>query len=322
MSFNGFEHKLLKNIRENFKDLSNEEIYIACSGGADSVALFISLNQINALIGAKIHLLHIHHGKCKEGEQSHYRDNAASFCKALATSYGCGFVLAKSEEDLVSEEDCRDFRLSVYEKYLNVFLGQHKDDFTETLLLRLIRGTGPQGLANPFSKNLHRPFLSAFSRAEILDYMGEVKAEYVEDPSNSNDEYLRNWLRNSWLPALEKKRGIKGLATSLQLISEGLKAEEEKAYEEVKFNIEADNVNERSEFKSGSFKYLYWADLNRYQKQSTIAHVLLKMSKKSYTKGQVDEIVKNLDLREKTTTFKSGGLCWLKNENEIVFSKP
>ncbi len=322
MGFKSFEHKLVKKIREDFKSFSSERadenIYVACSGGADSVALFISLNKIKVLLGAQIHLLHVHHGPSGDPEQVKYRDDALSFCRELAQSYGCSFVFEKAEAELSSEETCRNFRLEVFSHYESVFLAQHQDDFTETLLLRLIRGTGAQGLTNPFSRGLRRPFLNLFGRAEILSYLEGCKVSYLEDPSNKNEDYLRNWLRNKWLPDLKKKNGIKGLAKSLQVISEELSASKMQEHKEIIFQ---EGLGGGGNLSSGSFSYPYWLSLSRFQKQSTIAHVLLKVLKSGYTKGQVDEVLKNLDLLKRTNTFKVCGLCWTKDEDEVTFKK-
>ncbi|MGH1468722.1 MAG: tRNA lysidine(34) synthetase TilS [Bdellovibrionales bacterium] len=312
MSFIDFEHKLLKELKDKFKNLSGQNIYIGCSGGADSVALFRALNKINPILKAKISMIHIHHGKAL-GEQGEFRDKAVSFCEALAKESSCEFICEKSEESLVSEEDCRDFRHYIFEKYENVFLAQHSDDFTETLLLRMIRGTGPQGLVNPFSKNFNRPFLEGFSRQEILTYLEAEEQIFLEDPSNSDDSFLRNWLRLTWLPDLEKKRGISGLRTSLKLLHEELKEEKADTFSSVKFDA--------PKGEGGSFSCSYWLNLNRFQKQSTIAHVLLKVIKTGYTKGQVDEVLKHLDLPEKETTLRVGGLYWKKKNNHVHFSK-
>lgn len=311
MSFIDFEHKLLKELRDNFRDFSGETIFIGCSGGADSVALFVALNKLNSILKADINLLHIHHGKTF-GEQGTYRDKAMLFCKELADEYSCSFIFEQSESNLVSEEECRDFRQSVFSKYDNIFLAQHSDDFTETLLLRLIRGTGPQGLIKPFSEKFHRPLLKSFSRQDVLTYLNKKEVDFIEDPSNSDDTYLRNWLRLTWLPELEKKRGISGLRTSLNLLHERLEQGEADSFGSINF----DDNNTK-----GSFSYSYWLNLNRFQKQSTIAHILLKVIKTGYTKGQVDEVLKHLDLPEKVNTLKTGGLYWSKKDDSIYFNK-
>ncbi len=311
MSFIDFEHKLLKTLRESVKNLLGKDIVIACSGGADSVALFVALNRINSIIKAQIKLLHVHHGPLK-GVQGEYRDNAAHFCHKLSKQYKTDFELITSREELISEKKCRDFRHVCFEKYENVFLGQHADDFMETVLIRMMRGTGPQGLVNPFSKRFIRPFIEHFNRTEILGYLKFLGQEFLKDPSNSDTTYLRNWLRNEWLVELKKKRGIKGLRRSFNLLHERLSLDDKVDFKEVKF---------KSNYTFGSFNYDYWLSLSRFQKQSIIAHILLKTVKIGYTKGQIDEVIKYLDLKERIIKLKIGGVYWEKQNEQVQFNK-
>ncbi len=311
MSFIGFEHKLLKTLRESVKNLSGQDIVIACSGGADSVALFVALNRINPIIKAQIKLLHIHHGSLK-GAQGHYRDNASYFCYKLSKQYKVDFKLVTSKKKLVSEKDCRDFRHIHFEKYKNVFLGQHADDFMETVLIRMIRGAGPQGLVNPFSKRFIRPLIKHFNRIEILEYLKFLGQDFLEDPSNSDTTYLRNWLRNHWLFELKKRRGIKGLRRSFNLLHERLGIDDGVDFKEISF---------KNNYIFGSFNYNYWLSLSRFEKQSVIAHILLKIVKIGYTKGQIDEIIKHLDFKEKVIKLKIAGVYWKKQNKQVQFNK-
>lgn len=318
MSFTGFEHKLLKFLREsdstNFK---GKEVYVACSGGADSVALVKALTNLSKILEIKVNLLHIHHGEIEDLKQNNYRDKAVSFCKALANKLELDFILKKSEKGLISEEACRDYRQTIFEDFETVFLAHHKDDLLETLVLRLIRGTGLQGMAEPFSNRFKRPFLKLFNRTEIIEYLSETDTDYLEDPSNNEDQYLRNWLRNSWLPELKKARGLNGLTESLNLISEearALKGEGSADYLDISFKFEEDEI-------SGFFAYKTWLSLNRFQKQSRIAHILLKCLEKAYTKGQINEVVKLLERDQKNLKFNLAGLNWTKDIEKITFKK-
>ena len=91
-----------------------------------------------------------------------------------------------------------------------ILLGHHSDDVAETLFMRLLRGTGPDGMEGPKLKRflgqgvLVRPFLGV-SKKEILDYLKKHNIDYIQDDSNLSNDFDRNYLRNEIFPMLEKK---------------------------------------------------------------------------------------------------------------------
>lgn len=317
MSLNGFDHKLLKFIRDDYKSFEGQKVTVACSGGVDSVALLISLNKIKPLLKCEVGLLHIHHGDLSEElyfKQNKFREEALDFCHKLANHLGISFEVCRSKDPLKKEEECRDFRSSAFKDFKNVFLGHHKDDFLETILLRLIRGTGPQGLIDPFSSSdLYRPFLNLFKKEEILMYLKDENQSYIDDPSNFEEDALRNWVRNVWLKDLEKQSGINGLSKSIHLISQALETSLKPEQEAISFGDQSHS--------SGSLDISLWLSLSQFQKQSTIAHILLKTIKKGYTKGHIDEVIKCLDSSQKEDHFKLCDLSWTKGLESIIFEK-
>ena len=315
MSFTGFEHKLLKALKEE-EVVFGKEVYAACSGGADSIALVYALGKLAKPLKLKVNILHVHHGESQSTQQTEYRDKALSFCKDFAEALGFGFLSEKFEGALESEEECRDFRQSVFVKYEHVFLGHHKDDLTETLVLRLIRGTGLQGLADPFSNKFKKPFLKLFTKAEILNYLKSEGVEYLKDPSNDESKHLRNWVRNIWLKDLEKVRGTNGLSKSLNLISE-----EARLLKKASAERQDDQINIDESLSKGFFSTKSWLGLTKLQKQSRVAYILLKCQKKSYTSGQINEVVKLLDQSQKRLEFNLAGLSWTKDIENIRFEK-
>jgi tRNA(Ile)-lysidine synthase len=112
------------------------------------------------------------------------------------------------------EDAARAARYSVFEQHINagdfLFTAHHADDQTETLLLRLMRGTGPRGLAAMASNRpiaggqLFRPLLH-FTREELESYASSESLSWVNDESNSNDHYDRNFLRNQVMPLLRER---------------------------------------------------------------------------------------------------------------------
>jgi len=308
LSFNAFEHKLAGHL----KTLNTPSKYsVACSGGLDSAVLLHSMCRVKPLFDFELEVVHVHHGGSLSAVvQSEYRDKAMFFVEHLAASKNLSLITEKSNVFLQSEESCRDFRKKVFEVCSPVLTAHHKDDFLETLIMRMIRGSGPQGLIQPFENQGLKPFLHLFRRDEIKSYALEKKIEWLEDPSNGETDPLRNWVRKNWLPSLDEKIGKSGFVKSMELISSALESQN------------SDDILKSVEFDhelGGFFSQEAWHCLNRFQKQSIIAHILLKVRKSGYTQGQIEEVVKQLSQNTKNITFRSGKIVWVKSESKVEF---
>ena len=132
---------------------------------------------------------------------------------------------------LTSEADLREFRHSLLERLRRekgaqwTALAHHSGDLLETRLLHLIRGCGEEGFSA--MKILDPPFLRPFldvTREEIKDYALANRLSWAEDPGNKDNRFFRNWLRNQWLPDLERRRpgGVKRLAASFSHVADAL----------------------------------------------------------------------------------------------------
>ena len=142
---------LPKRIRERIGN--SKRIYIACSGGADSVflTLFFSTDELRD----RLTVLHFNHRL--RGDES---DQDERFVEELCTNLGLAFLSAsweRSDEDgSVSEELARDARMGFFSKSIGehivdsvILTGHHADDVVETLLMRISRGSGLQGICAP-----------------------------------------------------------------------------------------------------------------------------------------------------------------------------
>lgn len=185
--------------------------HIALSGGLDSTVLLhllARLAQREAL--PPLSAIHIHHGlqAAADAWPAHCRE----LCVALAVPLQVEYVQVVPGASL--EQAARDARYAAFAARLAVgevlLTAQHRDDQAETLLFRLLRGAGVQGLsAMPVSRGLGagqlvRPLLSC-SRAELLAYADEHKLAWVDDPSNTDERFSRNYLRRQVLPLLLKR---------------------------------------------------------------------------------------------------------------------
>lgn len=180
--------------------------WVGFSGGLDSTVLLHALAQLRLPI--TIRALHINH------QISPHADQWQAQCAAVSAQLGVEFIAEKVNvinSGKGIEDAAREARYAVFERYAEVgdhFLtAHHANDQAETLLLRLLRGTGPRGLAamaaqRPLGKaHLCRPLLT-FSRVELEQYAHQHQLVWVDDESNQDDHYDRNFLRNQVLPLL------------------------------------------------------------------------------------------------------------------------
>ena len=191
-------------------DLS-KSIFIGYSGGPDSTALVHLLSILNAKQELNLKAIHINHNLSKHS--SIWENHCIETCSKLNVN-----LITKSIEIKVDggglESASRKARYRVFKKILTrddqLLLGHHSDDVAETLIMRLMRGTGPDGMEGPKLKRslgqgvLVRPFLGV-SKKEILDYLKKHNIDYIQDDSNLSNDFDRNYLRNEIFPMLEKK---------------------------------------------------------------------------------------------------------------------
>ncbi|QJD30205.1 tRNA lysidine(34) synthetase TilS [Methylococcus geothermalis] len=182
---------------------------VAFSGGLDSTVLLDLMQELRFLIPFELQAVHVHHGLLAEA------DGWSRHCAEVAGKYG--IVLDTLRVDACPrpgespEGAARTARYRAFEALLNpgdiLLTAQHLDDQAETLLLQLMRGAGLPGLAAmpavaPFGRGmLHRPLLR-FSRREILEYARNKGLTWIEDPSNRDERYDRNFIRRRIMPQL------------------------------------------------------------------------------------------------------------------------
>lgn len=206
-----------------------ERYVIALSGGLDSTVLADALARTRLRHGRSLRAVHVDHRL--------HPDSGAwcEHCRALARRLGIEFVAEVAEIDVKAgtglEAAARASRYSILAAHLDhndwLLSAHHRDDQAETLLLNLLRGSGPAGLAgigkiNRFAQGwLVRPLIDV-SRAEFEAYAAESDLEWVEDPSNRDQRFDRNYLRHTVLPLLESRwRDAAGrLARSADLAAE------------------------------------------------------------------------------------------------------
>jgi tRNA(Ile)-lysidine synthase len=191
----------------------NDSVLIALSGGPDSVFLLRALNSIKNDYGISISAVHINHN-IRKNESVIEENSCRKLCDDLdvelfLVSENIPVLAKKSKTGL--EETARNFRLGVYDKLCDEFgftkiaTGHHRDDRVETVLFRILRGTGRSGLTGiPMRRDkIIRPLFD-ISKEDILKYLKSHKLKYCVDKSNLNSEFSRNYLRNKLLPSIRK----------------------------------------------------------------------------------------------------------------------
>ena len=200
-------------------------ILVAVSGGGDSVALLRLLVQVSQRRRDRLEVAHYHHGL--RGVEA---DRDAGFTAELAVALGLPFHLGRLEEqDRPSEEGLRRARRAFLESTARasglewIALGHTRDDQAETLLLNLMRGTGPAGLAAMPAVGpgaFFRPLLD-FEREELREYLRGVGQPWCEDATNADPIYARNRLRHIHLRNLGRDfnpRLVEALARAANLL--------------------------------------------------------------------------------------------------------
>ncbi|MBX2835243.1 MAG: tRNA lysidine(34) synthetase TilS [Gammaproteobacteria bacterium] len=188
------------------------EICVAYSGGMDSHAL---LHAVSALIGSDAHYairaIHINHGLQTCSDE--WADHCLEVCADLDIPLEVVNVRVVDQGD-GPEASARLARYAAFDQFLSdsehILLAQHADDQAETFLLQALRGSGPDGLASiPRKRKFGRAFMArpllGCSRHSIETYAQNHGLSWVEDPSNNNNQYDRNFLRNEILPQLKSR---------------------------------------------------------------------------------------------------------------------
>ena len=196
-------------------------ILVGFSGGADSRFLLHLLAEYSKEHGTPIYAAHLNHGI--RGDEAQ-RDE--DFCRRVASAYGIPFFCERADVPRLAEESGESLELQArvcrYEFFGRVMrennipllaTAHNADDVLETVLFRLMRGTGTKGLAAiPPVRELGgshvalRPILN-YTKKDILEFCISLGLEYVTDSTNFEDDCTRNKIRLSVIPELEKISG-------------------------------------------------------------------------------------------------------------------
>lgn len=184
---------------------------VAFSGGPDSTALLHALGQLPQARSRGLRALHVDHGL--NAQSAAWAEQCRLVCEGLAVPLEVTRVSVQTGKGHGLEAAARQARYDAFTVGLAageiLVLAHHRDDQAETVLLKLLRGAGPEGLGGmrawrPFSAGfLWRPLLDT-SRETLRAYVDNAGLSYVDDPSNDDTRLARNHLRHEILPRLAR----------------------------------------------------------------------------------------------------------------------
>src|SRR5687767_11425226 len=180
---------------------------VAVSGGPDSVALLDLLARSPDVHGLELVVTHVDHGIHPDSGR------VAEEVRKLADAYelqleGARLELGSDVGETAARQEryawLEATRLRVGAQY--IVTAHHADDQVETVLMRVLEGSGPAGLAAmaPVNGCLIRPLL-AFRRSQLLQYLEDVGLQAWIDPANADPRHLRSWIRSELLPLMRTR---------------------------------------------------------------------------------------------------------------------
>ena len=210
-----------------FAKFSGGRLFCGFSGGADSTAALLLARKYQKRFEYDLSAVHFNH-HLRGAESDSEAQAAEKFAKSLDIPFQCIDLLIPPGENL--ESAARDARLEAWQKIASpdsaVILGHHADDRRENLLIRLCRGSNSWGLSSMRQESrvkgvtFIRPLLK-MTRQEIEAFLRSCGVEvWAKDSSNNSNFFLRNFLRNTFLPELERlfPGSLKGMERSINAL--------------------------------------------------------------------------------------------------------
>lgn len=190
-----------------------KRLWVGYSGGVDSqVLLEVVYQALHSKTDYHLGAIHIHHGLSPNADA--WMQHCENECAKLQIPLHVIWVDASVKDGRSPEEVAREARFQAFENFIKkdecLLLAHHAEDQAETILLRLFRGSGPQGLSGMQCKttvgegDLVRPLLSQ-SKEAIVHYAEDRKLKWINDESNFNTRFDRNFLREEIMPRLSAR---------------------------------------------------------------------------------------------------------------------
>lgn len=224
---------LILSLKQQLATQSFQRIVVAYSGGLDSSALLHAVSRCE--LQKTVLAIHVNHGLSKHADN--WVKHCEQTCHQLNIPLSVFHVQLDTEKGNV-EMQARQARYEVFESQLKqgdlLLMAHHEDDQVETFMMRLMRGSGLTGLSampqnRPLGKgHLLRPWLHA-SQQTLQKFVKEQKIQHIDDESNDDIQFDRNWWRHELLPKLQGRytqssqsivRSIEALQQESKLLNE------------------------------------------------------------------------------------------------------
>jgi len=265
--------KAFVSLNQSYKKIKS--MTVAFSGGVDSVVLLHLLYSLQKKYRFTLNATHVHHGLSKNADK--WVKFCEKLCRDLSVPLDVHYVKLPQKKSLGIEGEARQLR---YEKLLQsksdlIVLAHHADDQAETFLLQLIRGAGVKGLSSMAhfddTRKLWRPLLNT-SRSDIESYAKTHKLKWIEDESNLNTDFDRNFVRSKVLPILKNRfnhiikviyRSSVHLAEAQNLLDELAKIDLKNCLKSNKYKhkLQVKTLNKLSVTRAKNI-LRYWLELN------------------------------------------------------------
>ena len=221
-------HELETFFSQKLCALQNQKVVIGFSGGADSTALLLLFYKFAPQYNIDLSAAHFNH----QWRTSAIIDQqfCENLCKELNVPLVIGFADQHQSKNHGSQEaNARAKRHQFFAQFTDsvIAMAHHQDDQLENFFIKLIRGCSLEGAAKITENTqigklkIFRPLLE-IKKIDLINYLNQNKITHVEDPTNQDNKYLRNKIRNSLLPKLAEcdDRGSKNILNFMQKIND------------------------------------------------------------------------------------------------------
>ena len=191
----------------------SQNIIVAFSGGVDSTALLNYCYELKQAQGFKGNLSAIHINHSISPHAQSWVEHCQTFCSTRKIPLICKAINVDGKKSGL-ESAARQGRYEMFQQNIKsgdqLLLAHHADDVAETLMFRLFRGTGIDGLKGPLQQRqlgegvLLRPWLE-YPKSTLVAYLKDRELSYIEDDSNARNDQDRNFIRNEVLPLIAKR---------------------------------------------------------------------------------------------------------------------
>lgn len=333
-----YREKILESIVKNFFDTEiiedNDILLVALSGGMDSMCLIDAFYKLQSEVNYNLMAIHVHHGiRGKEADRD--LEFVEDYCKSMGIKLieeKVDAVMYAKKMNLTIEEAARILRYDCLKKNwekiskknsksnVYILVAHHEKDQAETVIHNMLRGTGIKGITGMRMQNgnILRPLLE-IKKSEIEKYVDTYDVPYVNDSTNDDIRYTRNFIRKEILDRFDEINSaasthIAELSRQAKEISDYIESESRKAYKKIVVK-EDDKIIVLNLSKFRLRDKIIKAGIIRLVFDNLVSTL------KDITKINIDDIIELCDKEKGGHLDLPYNLTVDKKQNEIIFTK-